>query len=242
MNPTFPATPYPVTVIATIDDPVSRQHLSYDSWLFNERTRNWAAYMSYMQQKQQELRIRVLQQQYQNNMAKFYEYQLREQQRQALEAQQEEQRQKQQDQADMESYLKEIDEQHQQQAEENYKELCEFCCEQEAEDEAKLWYQAAEDFAKSCRAEALQERRAERRERQREARRDRRAFARADKALGKLVQDHTEPVEAEVSRAENYNADKPSRTVRYVGAEKRKGQRFQARRQFGSGWAKQQLE
>jgi hypothetical protein len=240
MNPTFPATPYTGPVIATIDDPVSRQHLSYDSWLFNERTRNWAAYMSHMQQKQQELRIRVLQQQYQNSMAKFYEQQLREQQlreqqRQALEAQQqqEEQRQKQQDQADMESYLKEIDEQHQQQARE---------AEEEAvEDDADAWYEAAEQFAKSCRAEALQERRAERRERQREVRRDRRAFARADKALGKLVQDHSEPVEDEVSRAENYNADKPSRTVRYVGADKRKAQRFQARRQFGSGWAKQQL-
>jgi hypothetical protein len=230
MNPTFPATPYPVTVIAAFTDQTVRQYLGYDSWLYSERVRNWTAYVSYVQykqQQQQELRIRVLQQQYQNSMAKFYEYQ-----RQALEAQQQQHEQEQQE-AEMDSYLKEIDEQHQQQARE---------VEEEAvEDDADAWYEAAEQFAKSCRAEDLQERRKARREHQREARRDRRAFARADKALSKLVQDHNEPVEAEVSRAENYNADKPSRTVRYVGADKRKGQRFQARRQFGSGWAKQQL-
>lgn len=231
MNPNFPATPYPVTVIAAFTDQTVRQYLGYDSWLYSERVRNWTAYVSYVQYKQQqqeELRIRVLQQQYQNSMAKFYEYQLHEQ-RLALEAQQ--QQEQEQQQADMESYLKEIDEQHQQQQREAEEEAV-------VEDDAEAWYEAAEQFAKSCRAEELQERRAARREHQREARRDRRAFARADKALGKLVQNHTEPVEAEVSRAENYNADKPSRTVRYVGADKRKGQRFQARRQFGSGWAK----
>jgi hypothetical protein len=237
MNPTFPATPYTGPVIATIDDPVSRQHLSYDSWLFNERTRNWAAYMSHMQQKQQELRVRVLQQQYQNSMAKFYEEQLREQQRLALEAQQQqqEQRQKQQDQADMESYLKEIEEQRQQQDREAAQEKA-------AEEEAQEWYQSGEDFAKSCRAEALQERRAERRERRRLARKDARRFAAASKLAGKYLDDCLDntnnPVEGEVSRAENYNADKPSRNVRYIGADKRKGQKFQARRQFGSGWGK----
>jgi hypothetical protein len=235
MNPTFPATPYPVTVIAAFTDQTVRQYLGYDSWLYSERVRNWTAYVSYVQYKQQqqqeELRIRVLRQQYEINMAKFYEYQLHEQ-RLALEAQKQQQEQEQQE-AEMESYLKEIDEQHQQQARE---------AEEEAvEDDAEAWNEAAEQFAKSCRAEDLQERRAARREHQREVRRDRRAFARADKALGKLVLNHNEPVEAEVSRAENYNADKPSRTVRYVGADKRKGQRFQARRQFGSGWAKQQL-
>ena len=228
MNPNFPETPYPITVIAAFTDQTVRQYLGYDSWLYSERVRNWTAYVSYVQYKQQqqqeELRIRVLQQQYQNSMAKFYEYQLHEQ-RLALEAQQQQQQEHEQQEAEMDSYLKEIDEQREAE-------------EEPVEDDAEAWNEAAEQFAKSCRAEELQERRAARREHQRETRRDRRAFARADKALGKLVQNHTEPVEAEVSRAENYNADKPSRTVRYVGADKRKGQRFQARRQFGSGWAK----
>jgi hypothetical protein len=244
MNPTFPATPYTGLGITNIDDPVSRQHLNYDNWLFNERTRNWAAYMSHMQQKQQELRVRVLQMQYQNSMAKFYEEQLREQeQRKALEAQQlqeqqEERRQKQQDQADMESYLKEIEEQRQQQDREAAQEKA-------AEEEAQEWYQSGEDFAKSCRAEARREAKDERRERRRLARQDKRRFAAASKLAGKYLDDCLDntnnPIEGEVSRAENYNADKPSRNVRYIGADKRKGQLFQARRQFGSGWGKQQL-
>lgn len=225
MNPTFPATPYTGPVIATIDDPVSRQHLSYDSWLFNERTRNWAAYMSYMQQKQQELRVRVLQQQYQNSMAKFYE-----EQRKALEAQQQ-QRQKQQDQADMESYLKEIEEQRQQQDREAAQEKA-------AEEDAEEWYQSGEDFAKSCRAEARREAKDERRERRRLARQDKRRFAAANKYIEDCLDNTNDPAEGEVSRAENYNADKLPRNVRYIGADKRKGQKFQARRQFGSGWGK----
>ena len=225
MNPTFPATPYTGPVIATIDDPVSRQHLSYDSWLFNERTRNWAAYMSYMQQKQQELRVRVLQQQYQNSMAKFYE-----EQRKALEAQQQ-QRQKQQDQADMESYLKEIEEQRQQQDREAAQEKA-------AEEDAEEWYQSGEDFAKSCRAEAVREAKDARRERRRLARQDKRRFAAASKYIEDCMDNTNNPLEGEVSRAENYNADKPSRNVRYIGADKRKGQKFQDRRRFGSGWGK----
>ncbi len=235
MNPNFPATPYTASAIAAVADQTVRQYLGYDSWLYNERIRNWTAYQSYVQYKkaQEELRIRMFRQQYESNMAR-----IREHLRWADEAQkarEEEQRQKEQDQADMESYLKEIEEQRQLQELEAYQ------AEQEQmpEDDPEEWRKAAEDFAKSCRAEELQERRAARRERQREARRDRRAFARADKALGKLILNQSEPVEDEVSRAENYNANKPSRSVRYVGADKRKGQKFQARRQFGSGWAKQ---
>jgi len=70
-----------------------------------------------------------------------------------------------------------------------------------------------------------------------------RRFAAASKLAGKYLDDCLDntnnPIEGEVSRAENYNADKPSRNVRYIGADKRKGQLFQARRQFGSGWGKQ---
>jgi hypothetical protein len=238
MNPIFPTTAYTPTAIGTTSDPTIRQYLRYDSWLYNERVRNWTAYKSYVQFKkaQEDLRIRVLQQQYESNMARFYEHQ-----RLVLDAQQQQQQQEQQqqkeDEAAMDSYLKEIDEQR------KLQELEVFQDEQvqAPEDDPEEWNKAAEDFAKSCRAEELQERRHARRERQRESRRENRALARADKALGKLIQNHNEPVEAEISRAENYNADKPSRSVRYVGADKRKGQRFQARRQFGSGWAKQQL-
>lgn len=237
MNPTFPATSYTestASVIAATADPIARQYLEYDNWLFNERTRNWSAYRSYLQyQKQQEdLRVRILKLQYERSVAQFYD-QLHEQQRQkqeeqrlALEAQkaaQEQEQQKQQDEADMESYLKEIDEQHQQQ----WREL------EPEEDDPEEWRKATEDFAKSCRAARC--------ERQRESRRERRAFARADKAFKNILNSEQPPAEGEVSRAENYNADKPSRNVRTVGADKRKGQKFQARRKFGSGWAKQQF-
>lgn len=246
MNPTFPATSYTestASVIAATADPIARQYLEYDNWLFNERTRNWSAYQSYTQyQKQQEdLRVRILKLHYERSVAQFYE-KLHEQQKQALEAQkaaqekeqrQQEQRrqreQQQQDEADMESYLKEIEEQHQQQ----WREL------EPEEDDPEEWRKAAEDFAASCRAEELQERRAARREHQRESRRERRAFARADKAFKNILNAEQTPGEGEVSRAENYNADKPSRNVRNVGAGKRKSKKFQARRKFGSGWAKQ---
>ncbi len=88
----------------------------------------------------------------------------------------------------------------------------------------------------------LQSRRNARRERQWETRRERRAFARAMKRGMININEASQPTEGEVSRADHYNADKPSRHALYVGADKRKGQKFQARRQFGSGWAKQQLE
>jgi hypothetical protein len=232
MNPNFPATPYPGTVIAAITDETARQYLDYDSWLYHERVRNWTAYASYVQQKkkQDDLRIRVLHQMYQNSMAQFYEYQ-----RQALEAQKQQQQEQEQDKADMESYLKEIEEQRQQQDREAAQANLE---QQNTEDDAEEWYRAGEEFARICRAEELREAKDARRERRRLARQDKRRYLAATKNAN-IEETHNEPLEAEeVSRAENYNANKASRNVRYIGADKRKGQKFQARRQFGSGWGK----
>jgi hypothetical protein len=221
MNSTFPATPYTATIIASISDAATRRYLEYDSWLYYERVHNWAEYISYVQYKKQQendLRIRMLRQQYEISMGQFYEHQ-----RQMLQAQKAEKEQQDKDNADLESYLKEIDEQHQLQALEAEQVILEQVTDEE-------WNETAEKFSNHT---------STRRERQCQSRRERRSIARQNKAIGKILLNANEPVDEELARSENYNADKPSHTVRYVGADKRKGQRFQARRQFGSGWAKQ---
>ncbi len=251
MNPTttFPAMPYmgpflhagwaAAPVIPAHADPTVRQYFETDNWLYNARLRNWASYQSYIQNKKhfEEQRALVLQQQWQqyfDNLAQ-------------LKAQEEErQRQRQEDEVQMETYLKEIEEVRlqQQAADEFFEEHEEALREKAAEDDAEAWHQAAEDFAKSCRAETLRDAKDARRERRRVARQEKRRYLAASKRASDYIEECFEkakgPLEPEVSRAENYNADKPSRRALYTSADKRKGQKFQARRQFGSGWAKQQ--
>jgi hypothetical protein len=245
MNPIFPATPYTgpflpagwaaTPVIPAQADPTARQYLETDNWLYNARARNWASYLSYIQNKKQfeEQRVLVLEQQW----SQYYQHLAQ------LKAQDEE-RQRQEDEAQMETYLKEIEEERLwQDYTEALREQDADLREQAAEDKAEEWHQAAEDFAKKTGFETLHDAKDARRERRRVARQEKRRYLAASKQASSYINECFEkakgPLEPEVSRAENYNADKPSRNFRYISADKRKGQKFQERRRFGSGWAKQ---
>jgi hypothetical protein len=244
MNPTttFPAMPYmgpflhagwaAAPVIPAHADPTVRQYFETDNWLYNARLRNWASYQSYIQNKKhfEEQRALVLQQQWQQYFEDLANFKA-----------QEEERQRQDDEAQMEVYLKEIEEiRLKEAADEFFEEHEEALREKAAEDKAEEWHQAAEDFAKKTGFEAARDAKDARRERRRVARQEKRRYLAASKQASNYIEECFEKSKGpEVSRAENYNADKPSRSVRYTSADKRKGQKFQARRQFGSGWAKQ---
>ena len=125
--------------------------------------------------------------------------------------------QKAQDEAEMDSYLKEIHEKYQKQVSETTDGV------EQATETYKLF--SSEPVEKS-------------RNRRKNNGRDRRKSSRTNKAGKSIIADSVEPL-AEVPRSENYNANKPRYNDQFISSDKRKGQKFQARRKFGSGWAKQ---
>ena len=101
----------------TSEDINTRQYLAYDSWLYQERIRNWSAYTTYCQYKQQQqatyfriqqLQLQLQQQQYQHQI-RLQQHVQQQQQQQQQQVQQQQQEQVHSE-ADLQSYIKEIDE------------------------------------------------------------------------------------------------------------------------------------
>jgi hypothetical protein len=218
----------------TSEDINTRQYLAYDSWLYQERIRNWSAYTTYCQYKQQQqatyFRIQQLQLQLQQHQ---YQHQIRlqqhvqQQEQEQVHQQQQEQVQQQQEQeqvhseADLQSYIKEIDEHREE-------EMPQVSIAPAATSvKSTHYWEDTEKF------QPTQEKKW-----RKDLRRDRRYDSKHVVEYCKQIREGIPP-QPEVSRAENFNANKPPRRLRYESAQKRKTKQRSNQRTYGSGWSKQ---
>ena len=200
------------------------QYLAYDSWLYQERVRNWSAYTAYCEYKQQQqaayARIQQLRYQYQ-------QLQQQEQLRQQLIQQQYQQEQLQAE-ADFQSYIKEIDEIRTELPQESAPPASAPVAAIYASTtpEADCW-DIPEKF------QPTQEKKW-----RKDLRQDRRRDSKHVVEYYKQVSEGIPPA-PEVPRAEYFNANKPPRVLRYESAQKRKTKMRQDQRAYSSGWGKQ---
>ena len=207
------------------------QYLAYDSWLYQERVRNWSAYTAYCEYKQQQqatyARIQQLRYQYQQlqQLQLQQQYQLQ-QQAQAQLIQQQEQLQAE---ADFQSYIKEIDEIRTEIPQESVTPApipipATYVSTSAGDDDC---WDIPEKF------QPTQEKKW-----RKDLRQDRRRDSKHVVEYYKQVRDGIPPA-PEVPRAEYFNANKPPRMLRYESAQKRKTKVRQDQRTYSSGWGKQ---
>jgi hypothetical protein len=201
---------------STFTDANTRQYLAYDSWLYQERIRNWSAYTTYCQYKQQQqvthLRIQQLQIQVQQQQQQLLlQEQFRQQQQKLAEQANAE--------ADFQSYIKEID---------------------ELREEDSTHLEPSEPSVPSADCWDVSEKFQPTQEKKwrKEYRRDRRHDSKHVLEYYKQVREGIPPA-PEVLRAEHFNANKPPRILRYESAQKRKTKKRNNQRTYGSGWGKQ---
>jgi hypothetical protein len=205
------------------------QYLAYDSWLHQERVRNWSAYTAYCEYKQQQqatyARIQQLRYQYQQFQQQIQQQQIQQQQQQQLQQQQEQL----QAEADFQSYIKEIDEIRKELPQES---------ESPALAPATAYVSTSVDDCWDVpeKFQPTQEKKW-----RKDLRQDRRRDSKHVVEYYKQVRDGIAPA-PEVPRAEYFNANKPPRVLRYESAQKRKTKMRQDQRAYSSGWGKQQLE
>jgi hypothetical protein len=199
------------------------QYLAYDSWLYQERVRNWSAYTAYCEYKQQQqttyARIQQLRYQYQQLQQLQQQEQLRQQ------AQQQYQQEQLQAEADFQSYIKEIDELR-----------TELPQESAPPAPAPATYMSAGDDDCWDIPEKFQP--TQEKKWRKDLRQDRHRDSKHVVDYYKQVREGIPPA-PEVPRAEYFNANKPPRMLRYESAQKRKTKMRQDQRAYGSGWGKQ---